>query len=1851
MRLRRTSPRNDKIASHPELDSGSHNITEKSFNGEIAYQVRYDRTKNNEDIDMVMKSNYRVLSVAALAGLAGLCATNSAQATEAPITPTLGDNSIINFNKTDTNSDTTITNYKYNSETGTLSKSLYEIVINKTEYGNNEGDISTTYGIETNEDGTAGSFVKNPTTPYGQTITYSYNSSDKYTPSTTITGAIKDVSSFVFPEEATSYTQLGGTGIVHESETITNYTNYLLKDNQVICSDWGFYNDSRSASVVGGGVANTGKISELSGYFTNNSIQADVSTSYANLSALGGALYNSGEIASVNAEFVGNHLYDVTNRSGYTVDLHGGALYNTGKIGEINGNFIENSIDVGYNGYGGALYNSGEIGNITGDFISNKITKSEGGQSHAYAKGVAIFNTGTIGNISGDFIENEGTSSDNYIIYNLGTIGDISGDFLGNKGLVIDNYNSEIGNITANFINNSGTAIYNETSEQYTSTIGNITGVFINNGTAIYNIGRSGSTNTMGDITGDFIRNDTAIRNSIYWGAQANCTIGNVIGNFIQNRSAISNGDNTTMGSITGNFIENEGGAIHNSGTLTGDIIGTFYFNNDAITNTGTANNIDGVFYGNTTTYSRGSEWISYDHQTSGYKYFYGGAAIYNTSKLANISGEFISNTISGASSGKNKAYVQGGALYNSGEIQSINAHFDSNSATLSGDEYSRYPYSESIGGAIYNKGNIGAIEGSFTNNIVASEKYSYHVYGGAVGNIGTINSVNAHFENNKSSYYAGALYNTGTIEEVYGTFKGNTARYAGALYNTGTINKISAQFLGNYAKGSNGNSADTGALYNSGTINELSSLFDSNYVRSDANYGYAGVLYNTGTINNLNSDFKNNHLYTLSNAHGGAVYNSDTIGSLSGNYIGNYISTEEAAYGGAIYNTGTIGVIEDLELQDCIQLQIIDPNSGEVLDTLYATMDNLTQEEIEKGQYKYEIVESITIPLDELRGDNDEVFNSVEEFLTYANSQGENILTQNPTKFEPLPISIANSTFSNNSISSMDSNIPNTELYVSVGEYKYTYKNTTTGESFTVYNVYYDKETIEDLISQGYKIEYKEPYEYEYNISDDNWASQKATYENYVSNGYYTWDSQIDDVLAIIPEDAFLTYEQSNLSYGGAIYNESETPLVIVNTQFDNNFSSGFGGAIANLGEFDNDEGSLTSRLVIDKTTFTANKSGYVGGAIYDYLDIVVRLGNDNGPSYDSLDIGFYNAGPDTSDSNLSNFDSTIPHLEIKSSTFTDNESKLGGAIAGEYIVKVSGSIDIPVEESLMPLDMAPELPTVVDPDNMPDILVNIENSSFIGNKAVKGGALYFDRVYAQVEGVEEKPMPASLELPDTESEDVVNSTNSTSFVQASDEIKYNLTIKNTSFVNNIATSTDSDTAKGGAIYTNMNTKILAEGQNVVFSNNKIISNGSEQLNDIHLVSNRTFAEIVENNYYSDEGPQEPTINEYDYNPVVLNLHTENNGTISLDGTIDGEVVKTSLKISKYGDLYEMKQESLPEEKFAYNLDVTGDGSGRVIFGNAVKKANISISDTFVQLAKDTNFDNDNLTLNSGTLSMINNQAGVSALNSLTVTGDTNVLVDVDLENQTMDRFTASEYGSHSGNLNVAGMNLLSDAVSDNTEILFAEQGLKDNVTYGGEELPHNEYQTTLYTPIYKYNVAYDNRDDAGYFVFARQASSSGNQSEVFNPAVLGSSTSATVGAIGTMNQAFNYAFQHSADYMHIPYLERVSMRDRNKYALSITGDATDMGRFSPLYQPSDEGSSVWVKPYATFENVPLKNGPKVSNITYGTLVGFDSEMQSLKRGWDRVWTGYIGYNGASQRYSGIDSTQNGGLIGGTMT
>ena len=501
---------------------------------------------------------------------------------------------------------------------------------------------------------------------------------------------------------------------------------------------------------------------------------------------------------------------------------------------------------------------------------------------------------------------------------------------------------------------------------------------------------------------------------------------------------------------------------------------------------------------------------------------------------------------------------------------------------------------------------------------------------------------------------------------------------------------------------------------------------------------------------------------------------------------------------------------------------------------------------------------------------------------------------------------------------------------------------------------------------------------------------------------------------------------------------------------------------------------------------------------------------------------------------------------------------------------------------------------------------------------------------------------------------------------------------IQNTSFIGNYAKS-QSGTAQGGAIWSNVDLNIVADNGESLFSGN-YVQNGDKKDQQAIFVTN-----IIEEKYLGYNEEHSHSFYQNEPHKTTVTLNSINNGKIIFNDKITGETTKTPInKYYKTNNWDSSTQQYIPqyvdddynkidtpteEVSVTPELKITGDSSSIVQLNNNIENLDISLSGTNLHLgARDNVLDGNNLDLQSGTLSMVNNQVGVASLNNVTLSGNTNFVADVDLANEQMDRITANTYGTHNGNLNVVGMNLLSDATKDVTEIYFAEQGLKNNVVNGmpktGEYNLPSTAQTTFYTPIYKYNAIYDNRDDGGYFMFTKgdkiltanggggtTITPTGNPSDAFNPSVLAPSVASQAGANATMNQTFNYAFQNSDNFMAIPYLERVAIKTSNRYALSPTGDATDVGTFSPLFNAQNETSSAWVKPYASFENIPLKNGPKVSNITYGTLVGFDTPIKSIKHGWDRAWTGYIGYNGASQRFSGVDATQNGGLVGGTLT
>ena len=741
------------------------------------------------------------------------------------------------------------------------------------------------------------------------------------------------------------------------------------------------------------------------------------------------------------------------------------------------------------------------------------------------------------------------------------------------------------------------------------------------------------------------------------------------------------------------------------------------------------------------------------------------------------------------------------------------------------------------------------------------------------------------------------------------------------------------------------------------------------------------------------------------------------------------------------------------------------------------------------------------------------------------------------------------------------------------------------------------------DSASKTYTTEYKD-HKYEDTVTSTSYGTEiHSALKNSSGSTITIKDAIFENNSTAIKNNSYYILNV----YGGALYNAGE--ITGITADFINNSVTatgsstyGYGGAIYNGGTI----GDITGH-------FIGNSAGYYGrgGAIYNGYNSTIGdiTGDFIGNSAKSSGGAIYNRGGTIGD---------ITGDFIGNSGGAIYNDGTIGDITGDFIGNSAANNSGGAIENFGTIGNITGNFIGNSAKDDGGAIYNYNGTigditgDFIGNSAVDNGAIYNRGTIGNITG------------------DFISNSVATGYGGAIYNGSGN-TIGNITgdFIGNSATGT-SAFAGGGAI-DNRGTIGNITGD---FIGNSAVDNGGAiySYSDLSLVAdNRT--NTFKDNYTESQGVKDDNAIYIDDN-ATLNFKMKNNGKFYMADNIDGTVRKDS-----DGNITD-----------TYSVNIKGDDINNTSFYmlNDIRNANVTF---------------DNTTINA-----VNNQTHVYNFNTLTVNSDTNFVADVDLANAEMDRITANTYGTHQGNLNVVGMNLLSDSTKDVTEIYFAEQGLKDNVvngmpTNGGYNLPSTA-QTTFYTPIYKYNAIYDNRDDGGYFMFAKgdkiltpsggggiTVTPTGNPSDAYNPAILSSSVASQAGANATMNQTFNYSFQNSDNFMSIPYLERVAIKTSNRYALSPTGDATDVGTFSQLFNAQNETSSTWVKPYASFENIPLKNGPKVSNITYGTLVGFDTPIKSIRHGWDRTWTGYIGYNGASQRYSGVDSTQNGGLVGGTLT
>lgn len=282
-------------------------------------------------------------------------------------------------------------------------------------------------------------------------------------------------------------------------------------------------------------------------------------------------------------------------------------------------------------------------------------------------------------------------------------------------------------------------------------------------------------------------------------------------------------------------------------------------------------------------------------------------------------------------------------------------------------------------------------------------------------------------------------------------------------------------------------------------------------------------------------------------------------------------------------------------------------------------------------------------------------------------------------------------------------------------------------------------------------------------------------------------------------------------------------------------------------------------------------------------------------------------------------------------------------------------------------------------------------------------------------------------------------------------------------------------------------------------------------------------------------------------------------------------------------------------------------------------------------------------ITFNGGNLDLRNGVANNIPLYGLALKSNSNIFVDVDLANKSMDKLTAENSSYTGGKLNVAGMNLLSDAINDFTSINFTnDNDLKSHIAYTGDS-------QVAYSPIYKYNVNYNANN--GNFEFKRgNGSGGGNASDVFNPAVLTGPVGAQLGSYLTQLNTYEQAFANMDMLMLMPRAQRIAMKYANKYASTQGTGEGGVITFSPNQIP-EEQKGLWFRPFATFENVGLKNGPNVKNIGYGSLFGGDSDLLELKHGWDMQYSFYGGYNGSNQYYNGVSIYQNGGSLGASST
>ena len=538
-----------------------------------------------------------------------------------------------------------------------------------------------------------------------------------------------------------------------------------------------------------------------------------------------------------------------------------------------------------------------QAGLVSGNSIS--VTKTGGGVANdVYAQGSVLYSHGSLGGISGTFKNNS-----------VNTSAAERGKASANGGAFALYAGTDIKSISGDFIGNSATSKvdggkYSDKNNQVSA-----------GGGAIHIEGQYGNKAvSIGEIDGDFTSNSAngdayANGGAIYIKGGADregnsgfaVTVGMIDGDFSRN-SVTATADKGAF--VAEAYMKNStGGAVsikeENGGAATVTIDGDFEYNT---VTTNATNAFGGAIY-NEGTLTLADSDFTYNKaaSTSGDSR---GGAIYNAA--TNAKGDTVAGsvTINGDVDIIGNSAGWGGAIWNEGELVFDNkgqqVTFGGNSATAG----------NAGGGAIYNIGSIDTLSHMLFQGNSAD-------MGGAINN-GWFEGKGGQIETITNSFFVGnvgknggAIRSNSHIGSITGVrFERNVSANGGALWNgsLADLNKIDGvQFLYNAATASGKGDRQGGAITNGGVITLVS---NTNFIGNQAG-DIGGAIANdvsqagkTPTITLQNVLFDSNS----AGKNGGAIHNvSGSVVNLMGNNT--FVNNFAGGVANDIHNLGTLNI------------------------------------------------------------------------------------------------------------------------------------------------------------------------------------------------------------------------------------------------------------------------------------------------------------------------------------------------------------------------------------------------------------------------------------------------------------------------------------------------------------------------------------------------------------------------------------------------------------------------------------------------------------------------------------------------------------------------------------------------------------------------------------------------------------------------------------------------------------------------------------------------------------------------------------------------------------------------------